>query len=289
MPSPGFNIIGKLAAAAALAIAALAAVGYRNARSAPVVRYLTIRSPAYRVQEPPLRIALFSDLHVQSPIMPPSRVSGIVDQINALHPDIDIAAGDFVAESWLGAQYSIPEAVAPLRGLKARLGVYAVLGNNDYHLTKMARALDDVRVHVLMNEATQVGPITLGGLDGRLEHSWPALRFARERTYEALKRKPGIKVLVVHNPDEFAVVPDFINVVLAGHTHCGQIVLPFVGALMTGSAFGQKYTCGLYRNHSQLLVVTAGLGTSHLPLRIGAPSDIWLISIEGERSMKRKI
>jgi hypothetical protein len=232
-----------------------------------------------------MRIALFSDLHVQNYVMPPSRVSEIVDQINALHPDIAIAAGDFVDESWPGARYSIPEAVAPLRGLKATLGTYAVLGNNDYRVRKIELALKAARVHLLKNEATQVGRIALGGLDGRLEHSWPALGFARERTYGALERTPGIKVLVVHNPDEFAAAPDFISLVLAGHTHCGQVVLPLVGALMTGSAYGQKYTCGVYREHSQILVVTAGLGTSHLPLRIGAASDIWLISIEGDGRM----
>jgi hypothetical protein len=230
-----------------------------------------------------MRIALFSDLHAQSLVMPPSRLSAIVAQINALKPDIDIIAGDFGADGWSGG--SIPEALAPLGGLKARHGVYAVLGNNDYRVSSTEGALEGVGVHLLVNEATQIGPFALGGLDGRLEHSWPALGVARERTFGALKRASGIKVLVTHNPDEFAAAPDFINLVLAGHTHCGQVVLPLVGALLTGSAYGQKYRCGLYRDHSRLLVVTAGLGTSHLPLRVGAPSDIWLISIEGERRM----
>jgi predicted MPP superfamily phosphohydrolase len=99
------------------------------------------------------------------------------------------------------------------------------------------------------------------------------------KTYEALRRTSGIKVLVAHRPDEFAFVPSSTALVLAGHTHCGQIVVPIVGALATGSDFGTKYLCGVIRDGSKTLVVTAGLGTSFVPLRFGAPPDIWLITV----------
>jgi len=64
---------------------------------------------------------------------------------------------------------------------------------------------------------------------------------------------------------------------LAGHTHCGQIRLPFVGAVSTMSRYGQRYACGLIRENGRTLIVTAGLGTSGLPLRLGAAPDLWLI------------
>lgn len=272
-----------IAALAALFLGVIVVQGYRNATAAPMVRRLTLRLPGYPTTAAPVRIVLFSDLHVHGPDMPPRRIARIVEQINALQPDIDIAAGDFMGENWIGARYSLAEAIAPLRGLKARLGVYAILGNNDSHATASARALNDVGIRVLMNEAVQVGPIALGGLDGRLAHNQQAVSEARRATYAAMERLQGIRVLVAHRPDEFVPAPQFINLVLAGHTHCGQIVLPLVGPLMTGSDYGRKYTCGVFHDGSKVLIVTAGLGTSHVPLRIRAPADIWLVSIEGER------
>ena len=278
------RLIGLLAAAIAAAAAAFVAIGYREATRAPIVRRLSLRVADYPFTAPPLRIALFSDVHVHGPDMPPTRVARIVDQINALHPDVAVATGDFVGNSRVGRGYSIEESVIPLAALKARLGVYAVLGNNDHRAgaAEVTQALERAGVHALSNGAVRVGPLAIGGLDGRIYRA-AAWQAARERTYQALQRIPGVEILLAHRPDEFAHVPASVTLVLSGHTHCGQIVLPFLGALETGSDFGTKYLCGPVRNGSQLLVVTAGLGTSYVPLRIGAPSDIWLISIVGVR------
>jgi predicted MPP superfamily phosphohydrolase len=271
-----------LLAAAALTLSGILVHGYKEATADPVIRSVVLRLPGYPANISPMRIVLFSDLHVHGPDMPPARVARIVQQINALRPDIAVAAGDFVGDSWIGAQYPIGEAVAPLAQLRARLGVYAVLGNNDWDVgaSTVIRALRGVGVHVLVNQATAVGPIALGGIDGRIygRKQWRAVRM---KTYEALRGTPGIQVLVAHRPDEFKWAPQQIGLVLAGHTHCGQIVLPVIGPMETGSDFGRKYLCGIVQDRSKVLIVTAGLGSSHLPVRIGAPPDIWVISIEG--------
>lgn len=264
------------------------AIGYRNATASPLVRRLTLTVPDYPAGAAPVRIALFSDLHVHGPDMPPARLERIVEQINALHADVDVGAGDFVGNSEIGKAYSIDQSIAPLRGLKPRLGVYAVLGNNDVAAgdDAVTASLERNGVHVLSNEAVQVGPLALGGMKGRLySHAkWLAVR---QQTYRAMQDTPGVQVLVAHRPDEFAHAPAPIRLVLAGHTHCGQIVLPLIGPLDTGSDFGTKFLCGVVRSGSKVLVVTAGLGTSHLPLRIAAPPDIWLITIEGPRRPPR--
>jgi hypothetical protein len=278
--------LASLLTAAILAGAVLMVVGYKNATAAPVVRHLFLVLPDYQTNAPPVRILLFSDAHVHGPDMPPSRLSRIVMQINSLHPDIIVAAGDFVGDSWIGEEYPISEAVAPLRRLKARFGVYAVLGNNDYDAgaKQLASALEAAGLRVLENDASSVGPLAIGGIEGRYHRSRAALASVRHRTYKALHRIAGAKLLVAHRPDEFEPASPWIHVVLAGHTHCGQIVLPLVGPLETGSDFGRKYMCGVHRDGSKVLIVTAGLGTSHLPLRIGAPADMWLITIGGPGS-----
>jgi predicted MPP superfamily phosphohydrolase len=267
-----------------LGLAALAAAGagYRNAIADPLVRTLTLRVPGYPATAAPVRILLFSDVHVHGPDMPPGRVAGIVEQINALHPDIVVAAGDFVGNNRIGRDYSAAEAVAPLGQLKAKYGVFAVLGNNDYiaGADDVARGLKRAGIRLLSDDAMKAGPIALGGIDGRLR-SAPVLAAARRRTYAAIRGTPGVPVLIVHRPDEFVRSRRHVVLTLAGHTHCGQIVLPLIGPVETGSDYGPRFLCGLHRNGSSLLVVTAGLGTSYVPLRFGAPPDIWVISIEG--------
>lgn len=277
------RFIAALVVLLLVAAVAFVFVGYKNATAAPQVRRLILHVPDYPASAAPVRIALFSDLHVHGPDMPPARLASIVEQINALHPDIDVIAGDFVGDNWIGAHYPVTQAVAPLGGLKARLGVYAVLGNNDYHVgvARLMRALAGAGVHVLVNEAVGVGPLALGGIDGSIGIADSEWMTRRKQTYAALDRTRGIKVLVAHRPDEFRFSPSWVSILLAGHTHCGQIVLPIVGPLETGSDFGRKYLCGVIRDGPRTLLVTAGLGTSHVPLRIAAPPDIWLVEITG--------
>jgi len=267
--------------AGAIALLAFIAIGYRNATAAPIVRRLALTLPNYPPAASPVKIVLFSDVHVHGPDMPPERVATIVQQINALRPDIIIGTGDFVGNTLVGKHYGVDDAIAPLGQLKARLGTYAVLGNNDYNAgaSDVTRALENAGVRVLDDDAVRVGPIALGGRDGRVYHQPPPLKAARATADEALQRIAGIKVLAAHRPDEFAFSPSSTTLVLAGHTHCGQIVLPLIGAIATGSDFGRKYLCGVIRDGSKTLVVTAGLGTSYVPLRFGAPPDIWLITL----------
>jgi predicted MPP superfamily phosphohydrolase len=94
----------------------------------------------------------------------------------------------------------------------------------------------------------------------------------------------GIRVLDSHSPDPFPDLPADVSLMLAGHTHCGQIRLPLVGAISTMSRYGERYACGLVRENGKILIVGAGLGTSIAPLRIGAPPDFWVIDLSGLRS-----
>lgn len=278
-----------IAALVAVALVAIVIVGYRNATADPLVRRLTVEVPDYPAGAPPVRLLLFSDLHVHGPDMPPERVERIVGQINALHPDIVVGAGDFIGNNLFGRDYRIADSLDPLGGLRAKLGVFAVLGNNDYDAggSAVATELRRLGTRVLVNQAVAVGPIALGGFDGRI-YPWRQLMAARAKIDSAMASTPGVRVLVSHRPDEFASAPGFVRIVLAGHTHCGQVVLPLFGPVWTGSDFGRRYFCGVIREGSRIVVVTGGLGTSHVPLRIGAPPDMWLIELRGSARASRK-
>jgi uncharacterized protein len=90
---------GALAIALCIAIVLIIVVGYKNAIADPIVRRLTVTMDRFPADAAPVRIVLFSDVHVHGPDMPPSRVRRIVGQINALRPDLIIAAGDYSGDN----------------------------------------------------------------------------------------------------------------------------------------------------------------------------------------------
>jgi predicted MPP superfamily phosphohydrolase len=262
------------------AAGALLLFGYREATSDPRLRTARIALEGWPAGARPVRAVLVSDLHVAGPDMPPERLRRIVDRINALRPDLVLIAGDLVSDRRLSTRrYPLREAVAPLAALRAPLGVVAVLGNHDHwrDATAARAALRSAAVMVLDNRAAAIGPLAIGGVDddftghARLQEVVQAVRALR-----------GARLLLSHSPDPFRQVPSDFGLTLAGHTHCGQIVLPWIGAFATMSRYGDRYRCGFVREHGKLLLVTAGVGTSVAPLRIGAPPEIWLLTLGGE-------
>lgn len=262
-----------------LALLGLAGVGwtYWTAIADPVVREAAVGLDGWPEGVAPIRAVLISDVHVAGPDMPPSRLARIVARINALRPDIVLIAGDFVSDKRTSTRhYSQAEGAAPLAGLRPRLGTFAVMGNHDHwrNGAEAHRALAAAGVRLLDNEAVSAGPLALGGLDDAFT--------GRDRlgpTLAAIRRLPGARILLSHSPDPFAGLPRDVGLMMAGHTHCGQARLPFVGAVMTLSKYGQRYACGLVREDGRTLIVTAGLGTSGLPLRLGAVPDLWLVTM----------
>ena len=86
-------------------------------------------------------------------------------------------------------------------------------------------------------------------------------------------------ILLSHSPDIFPSVGQNVALTLSGHTHGGQIVLPVIGALSTESRYGRRYAHGHIEENGHDLIVSAGLGTSILPLRIGMPPEIVVITV----------
>ena len=264
---------------AAVLGAALAGWMYWTAVSDPVVRRTALSMPGL---SRPVRVLLMSDIHVGGPDMPPSRLDGIVARINALHPDVVLIAGDLITEKRLATRlYSMAEAIAPLAALRPRIGTFAVLGNHDYWADpKGARtALRRAGVTVLDNDAAPAGPLAIGGIDDAFTG-----RDDVARTVAAVRRLPGVPILVSHSPDPFPSIPRDIRLMAAGHTHCGQVRLPIIGAPKTMSQWGQRYACGRIDEAGRTLVVTAGLGTSGIWFRLGAVPDLWLIDLRPARA-----
>lgn len=229
---------------------------------------------------PPLRIALLSDLHVGSPHWGSARLRGLVERTNAEHPDIVLLAGDYVIDHVLFGTKVEPEAIADgLAELRAPHGVVAVLGNHDWRNDgeRMRRALVARKIVVLENEVfTFVHAGKTIAIAGLADQTTRAPR-PRE-TFDAAPT--GVPILaLVHEPDVFVSIDDRASLTLAGHTHGGQVRLPFVGRLVVPSEFGQKYAAGHVLEGSRHLFVTTGIGTSILPVRFGVPPEIAVLTV----------
>lgn len=269
----------KLAILLLLALPLLVVGGaFWEARRDPVVRRADLVLPGL-AKGIALKVVLISDVHIGNAAMGPRRLARIVAQINALQPDLVLIAGDFIyGRDPNGAAKLGGPMVTPLGALRARLGVVAVLGNHDHWTGAQAvrRQLAAANVRVLENEAAIVGPLALGGVGD--DFSGHADLASTLRAARALKRPV---LLLTHSPDIAPGLPADAPLLLAGHTHCGQGVV--LGHLLAPSVsrYRTRYLCGIVREGARTVVVTGGLGASGVPFRIGAPPDLWLLTIRG--------
>jgi predicted MPP superfamily phosphohydrolase len=243
----------------------LAALGWQGSRQDVVVRRATVALPGWPPGEAPITLLLMSDTHASWPSMTPERLRGIVARLNRLDADAILIAGDMVSTQMLARTVSTPDAIAPLGTLRAPLGVYAVFGNHDHWrgVAPIRRALRRTDIVLLENRAVRVGPVTLGGVDDPVtDHA------DLEGTTAKMAEMGGPQILLSHGTSLFDWLPVHVTLMLAGHTHCGQVRF-----LQPGRE------CGLSRRGVHRLIVGAGIGTSILPFRIGAPPDVWLITV----------
>jgi predicted MPP superfamily phosphohydrolase len=233
-----------------------------------------VRVVRYRVAIPglvaPLRLVQLSDSHANWINMPPVRLRRIVAAINARHPDLVVLTGDYTS----GFIFTVPHmrlsaALAPFSLIRAPLGVVAVPGNHDEpRWTRIYMALGPVKL--LAGTTVDVGPLVLAGAESMATPPDPLGNLAR-----AIARVPPGKpvIALAHEPYAFATLPARAALLIAGHTHGGQIRLPLLGTRRT-DAFFDSHLRGVYREHGQVMIVSSGAGTSILPLRIGVPPEI---------------
>lgn len=255
----------------------------RISRAQPhVVRSIEAKFAGWPRTARPLRIAFLSDFHAGSHAGDVARLAAIVGEAAAHNPDLVLYGGDYVNMQPLGGGRLSPHTIAAiLARLDAPLGRFAVLGNHDYTYgaEEVAAALEAEGIVVLNDELRTIRhdghEIDLVGLPDARE-----LRPAGRALLAAMTpARPAI--VLAHDPFWFTLVPAGPHLTLAGHTHGGQIRFPIVGALRNASSAPLRWTHGHIVEGGRQLYVTAGLGTSAIPLRIGAPPEYAIIEVSG--------
>lgn len=235
-----------------------------------------------------MRVALLADLHAGEPFMPVERIDHIVARTNALNPDLVLLLGDYPADHRFVTRHLRPaETFACLAALTAPLGVYGILGNHDYWFDRPERfraAFATVGIPLLENSVARVstpaGPLYLAGTASMLADRPDGRPIGLADVPGTLAKVPlGAPVLLaVHEPDQFVNVPDRVSLTVAGHTHGGQVRLlgwsPHVP-----SDYGNRFAYGHIEERGRHLVVSGGLGVSHVPVRLGVPPEITLLTL----------
>jgi predicted MPP superfamily phosphohydrolase len=222
-----------------------------------------------------LRVGHLTDLHV-GPGTPAEFVREAISMANRLQPHVVLMTGDFVDYR----ASDLPACAEALSRLRAPLGAYGVLGNHDHAVgaDEVEQALTHARVRVLRNSNAPLGNgprhLWIAGLDDTTGY--------RGDFCGALAGiPPGDPIILLsHVPDVLPKAADEqIDLILAGHTHGGQVVLPLIGAPHAPVRLGGAFISGSRRiNHSRVHT-SRGVGTSVLPVRFRCPPEIGLFTL----------
>jgi len=219
-----------------------------------------------------MTIAQLSDIH-HCKYVPREFVRKCVRKVNALSPDIIALTGDYVYNS----ESFLPAVAEELAELRAKEGVFAVLGNHDKKYITLD-ILSRKGIQVLINKHTLLYRkkeyLFIAGVDdlwrGRLDI---------KTTLKGTDHQP--KILLCHNPDAIETIKHTdIDFVMAGHTHGGQVSVPLYGPPVVYSKFGARYAAGLFHEGNTIMYVNKGIGVSYFPIRFFARPEITLFTLQ---------
>ncbi|MCH7970933.1 MAG: metallophosphoesterase [Chloroflexi bacterium] len=242
-----------------------------------------------------VRITVLSDLHLGT-FISLAHVRRAVEISNHEAPDIVLLLGDYVDEDGSLAR----ELVAELTLLEAKLGVFAVLGNHDIECRDSQRLIDELdrdhTVSLLRNSSAlvEIGPapevdsggtakiVQIVGIESPGDEWLEDLDvFGKETLNSELSGAAAdFTIVASHHPEAFGPSAKYsVDLVVAGHTHGGQLAVPFAGRILSVGRLVTKYFLGLYELGTTRLIVTAGIGVGVIPARIGVPPEVVVVQI----------
>ena len=253
----------------------LAAWGMVNANDPPEVRNVEFAGPELAPELDGLKIVLLADLHVDK-LSTRAELEELVRRTNALEPDVIVLAGDFAD----GRVAQLGDKLAPLKGLRAKYGVFGIPGNHEYYsgYAEWMAFLRSLGIVMLENEHVMLagGKLALGGVTD------PAARIRHLETPDVEKTFRGapegsFKLLLAHQLKDTRNAAELgVDLQLSGHTHGGMIAgLDRVIALLNYGFVSGRYQVGKMRLYESR-------GTSlwkGFPVRLGVPAEITCITL----------
>lgn len=243
-----------------------------------VFREQTIELENWPQQLDGLRVAVISDIHVGGSFITDEKLRTIVNRTNERQPELIVILGDYMTKAQIQ-----PEVFgATLKGFSAPLGTYSVLGNHDWWFNgdKVRRGLEENGIKVLENEVLQLNARGTSLWLVGLADLWTRQQWIEQTVAKVPEGQPSIAL--THNPDIFPRLPQRVPLLLAGHTHGGQVRFPLIGTVVESSRYGDRYVRGHVIENNHHLFVTTGIGTSIVPVRFGVTPEIVLLTLKSK-------
>ncbi|SCN40450.1 Metallophosphoesterase [Bacillus cytotoxicus] len=241
--------------------------------------HYTLQSPLIPNSFHGMKIIQFSDLHLGY-YFSLQRLSSIVSKINDATPDIVLFTGDLIDNYQTYGETPFVSAI--LRNIRAPFGKFAIYGNHDhggYGTEYYQQIMNESGFELLQNKEKRIRlfdgtEISIVGIDDMLLGK-PKI----EETLQHIKHNI-YTIVLVHEPDIASKVAKFpVNVQLSGHSHGGQVQIPFLGAVVT-STLAKQYIEGFYHIDDLVLYVNRGLGRTRIPFRFMARPEITLFTLQ---------
>ncbi|HEY3781612.1 MAG TPA: metallophosphoesterase [Fimbriimonadaceae bacterium] len=217
------------------------------------------------------RVALVADLHMDNEAEF-RRAHRAVSMAANEKPDVLIIGGDFVNHSNPEYLNRVTRVLEPLAGTP--FPCLAVLGNHDYACQNPRELMDTIRkssVRLMRNEIAEVGGVSIAGLDDATIHREKYDFFPKDTVSKSC-------LVVLHEPDYVRNMPDHASLQVSGHTHGGQVCLPFGYAMHTPRG-GRDYISGYYPNAKVPLYVTRGVGTVGVDYRLFCRPEVSILTL----------
>ena len=276
------TLFGRITLFFFLAVALLILWGIFAEPNILVIRNIDISLKKWHSEHNSLKIVFLGDLHTKPIDL--DRLKRVVSKVNEQKPDIVLSIGDYVnGNSYKETLY--PRVIAKELGkIKSKYGFYTVLGNHDYDYNplRIRKELEKNGIKVLENDTL---PLDIEGkrlwLIGIQDFS--VCHTHLDYNTEQVSDEENPVILLSHTPDVFPEVDERIELTLAGHTHGGQVIIPFYGPIYVPSKYGKKYSKGYFEEGNKKMFVTGGIGTSVFPIRFNNFPEIIILNINTDR------
>ena len=242
-----------------------------------VIKKVDITLPGWNKEHKNLKVAVLSDFHIGFGAMNRNKLNTIINITNSQNPDLILLLGDYVNVSVKNKRFL--NYLLDFKKFRSKYGVFAVMGNHESWQVrhKIRSLLKDAGVNTLENRAVNITiddkSFWIAGIED-LTSGHPDLGYIMKQIND-----DNPVIFLSHNPNIFTQLPKNVNLAIAGHTHGGQLYIPFLVNLLNRSPFKKSFLKGYMVKNNQHFYISSGLGTTIIPARFLISPEIVFLNL----------